>query len=171
MTVLRDLVYAMPPRMPTRRPEVDPLAEPDALQEAQVIEVAFDAPGGRLGVLFDLRQALQLRLGNTGLMTFEGVEEFSWSATRRARPLTAWTVVTSVPELREGLVKIDLFFVPDGELHVVALRAAFYVGEVTGLPLAPPDFTESTREEVSAGMPSWESAFEPEYMTRVDQRL
>lgn len=147
---------------------MDPLTEQDALQEAQVLELMFDPTARRLGLLFDLRQALQLRLGNTGLMTFEGVDEFSWSATRRTTPLTAWTVVASVPEQRDGLVKIDLFFVPDGELQVLALGAAFYVGDVADLPLAPPDFTEATHAEIAAGMPSLGSSFEPEYMTRVD---
>lgn len=147
---------------------MDPLIEQDALQEAQVIEVLFDITARRLGLLFDLRQALQLRLGNTGLMTFEGVEEFAWSAASRATPLTAWTVVTSVPEQRDGRVRIDLFFVPDGELHVVAFAAAFYLGDVPHLPSAPPDFTEATREEIAAGMPSFVSSFEPEYVTHLD---
>jgi hypothetical protein len=147
---------------------MDPLAEQDALQEAQVVEVVFDPTARRLGLLFDLRQALQLRLGNTGLITFEGVEEFSWSGADRATPLTAWTVVGSVPELRDGHIRFDLFFVPDGELHVLALGSAFYVGDVAHLPPAPPDFIEATSEEIAVGMPSFGSPFEPAYMTRVD---
>jgi hypothetical protein len=53
-------------------------------------------------------------------------------------------------------------------LFVRALGSAFYVGDVTHLPPAPPDFIEATREEIATGMPSFGSSFEPGYMTRLD---
>lgn len=146
---------------------MDPLAEQDALQEAQLVELLFDPVTRRLGLLFDLRQALQLRLANTGLMTFDAVEQLSWSAAQRATPRTAWTVVGSVPAVQGGSIKLELFFVPDAELHVLGRGAVFYVGQVAGLPAAPPDFTDGTPEMIAKGMASMRSSFEPKYMTRL----
>jgi hypothetical protein len=42
-------------------PEMDPLTEDDALQEAQLLDVRFDALRSTVGLLFELRTALQLR--------------------------------------------------------------------------------------------------------------
>jgi hypothetical protein len=83
-------------------PEMDPLTGKDALQEARLNEVTFDAVRGRAGVLFDLRGALQLRMAYTGLLVLGGVEKFSWSSEQRHTARTAWNVVASLPVNEDG---------------------------------------------------------------------
>jgi hypothetical protein len=64
-------------------PEMDPLTEKDALVCAPLVEAVFDAVNMRVGLLFDLRVAEQLRMANTGLIVLGGVEAFEWRAERR----------------------------------------------------------------------------------------
>lgn len=141
-------------------PEADPLTEKDALQEARLNEVIFDAVNSRAGLLFDLRGSLQLRTAHTGLLVLGGVERLSWSSERRHTTRTAWNVVGSLPVNEDGVINLKLFFFPDAELTVVARSAAFYAGDVPGLPDTPPDFADSD-EAVAVGMASMDSPFEP----------
>lgn len=146
---------------------MDPLTEEDALQEARLNEVLFDAVHARTGLLFDLRGALQLRMAYTGLLVLGGVERFSWAGERRTTIRTAWNVVSSVPINKDGVISLRLFFFPDAELTVIARSAAFFAGEVPGLPDRPPDFAGSD-EEVAAGMASMDSLFEPNQATFIE---
>jgi hypothetical protein len=141
-------------------PEMDPLTEKDALQEARLNEVTFDAVRGRVGLLFDLRGALQLRMAYTGLLVLGGVEKFSWSSEERHTARTAWNVVASLPVNEDGVINLRFFFHPGAELTVVARSAAFFAGDVPGLPDTPPDFAGSD-EEVAPSMASMDSSFEP----------
>jgi hypothetical protein len=50
------------------RPEMDPLTEEDALQEAQLLEVRIDALRSSVALLLELRMALQLPTANTGIL-------------------------------------------------------------------------------------------------------
>lgn len=154
VTTPLDLIQATPSHGPTEAPEMDPLGEQDALQEAQLVEVMFDPITRHLGLLFDLRQALQLRLGNTGFMTFEGMQQVSWSCAHRATPRSAWTVVGSVPDVQERSVKIELFFVPDGELQALGLGATFYVGEVCPRSRQSPQMCSSEFPRVLGSRPA-----------------
>jgi hypothetical protein len=157
---VRDLLAGAELRGLAGSPEMDPLTEKDALQEARLNEVVFDAVNMRTGPLFDLRGALQLRTAYTGLLLLYGVQDFSWNSYRRPTARTAWNVIGSVPFNQDGVVNLNLFFFPDAELTVVARSAAFYAGDVPGLPGTPPDFTGSD-QEVAAGMASMDSPFEP----------
>jgi hypothetical protein len=148
-------------------PEMDPLTEKDALQEALLVEVIFDAVIMRVGLLFDLRGALQLRMADTGLLVMGGVESFSWNSDRRPTARTAWNVVGSLPVNEDGVVNLRLFFFPDAELTVVGRSAAFYAGDVPGLPDTPPDFAGSD-EAIAAGMASMDSPFEPTQVTLIE---
>ena len=150
-------------------PEVDPLTEKDALQEARLNEVIFDAVNRRAGLLFDLRGSLQLRTAHTGLLVLGGVEDLSWSSQRRRTTRTAWNVVGSLPVNEDGVINLKLFFFPDAELIVVARSAAFYAGEVPGLPDTPPDFADSD-EAVAVGMASMDSLFEPTQATLIQSQ-
>jgi hypothetical protein len=147
-------------------PEVDPLTEKDALQEARLNEVIFDAVNRRAGLLFDLRGSLQLRTAHAGLLVLGSVEDLNWSSQRRRTTRTAWNVVGSLPVNEDGVINLKLFFFPDAELIVVARSAAFYAGEVPGLPDTPPDFFDSD-EAVAAGMASMDSLFEPTQATLI----
>lgn len=149
------------------KPEMDPLTEADALQEARLSELLFDAVYGRAALLFDLRGALQLRMAYTGLLVLEGVERFSWAGERRATIRTAWNVLSSVPVNEDGVVSLRLGFFPDAELTVAGRSGAFFAGDVPGLPDAPPDFAGSNKE-VATGMASMDSLFEPTQATFVE---
>ena len=148
-------------------PEMDPLTEKDALQEARLNEMTFDAVNRRVGLLFDLRGALQLRMSGTGLLVLTGVESFTWISERRSSIRTAWNVVGSLPVNEGGAINLKLFFFPDAELTAVARSAAFYAGDVLGLPDTPPDFASSD-EEVALGMASMDSLFEPTQATFIE---
>lgn len=164
---LRDLLADVPPRGLVGSPEMDPLTEKDALQEARLNEVLMDVVNMRVGLLFDLRGALALRMAYTGLLVLVGVEHFSWSSEQRSTIRTAWNVVGSVPTNEEGVVNLRLYFFPDAEMTVVARSAAFYAGDVPGLPGTPPDFAASD-EEVAAGMASMDSPFVPTQATFIE---
>jgi hypothetical protein len=56
----------------------------------------------RVGLLFDLRVAEQLRMANTGLIVLGGVEAFEWRAERRPTARTSWNVDASVPRTETG---------------------------------------------------------------------
>jgi hypothetical protein len=164
---LRDLFEGQVADATVGSPEMDPLTERDALQEARLNEMIFNAVNRRVGLLFDLRGALQLRMAYTGLLVLYGVESLSWSSEQRASTRTAWNVVGSLPVNEGGVINLKLFFFPDAELTVVARSAAFHAGDVLGLPDTPPDFASSD-EEVALGMASMDSPFEPTQATLIE---
>jgi hypothetical protein len=148
-------------------PEADPLTGKDVLREARLNEVLFDAVSMRAGLLFDLRGALGFRVAWTGLLVLYGVEKFSWTGERRSSTRTAWNVVGSEPASRDGMVGLRLFFLPDAEFAVAARSAAFFAGDVPGLPDRVPDFAWGDAE-VAAGMASMDSPFEPTQATYIE---
>lgn len=93
-------------------PEMDSLTEEDALQEAQVLDVRFDALAGVVRILFELRQALQLQEANTGVLVAHGVRELTWSGPSRDARLTAWSVGSSVPQAKDQLFCLSLVMWP-----------------------------------------------------------
>jgi hypothetical protein len=143
--------------------EVNPLTEDDVLQEAQVLDVRFDALSGVVGVLFELRQALQLQGSNTGVLIARGVRELTWTGSRRPAPLTAWSIGSSVPSSPDQLFGLSLVMWPHpgAKLTLIAESAAFVVGDVLGLPEAPPDYTEGNRDAIASHIAGWNSLFEP----------
>ena len=116
-------------------PEMDPLTEDDALQEAQVLDVRFDALTGVVGILFELRQALQLEEANTGVLVARGVRELTWSGPRRDTALTAWSIGSSVPQAKDRLFSLSLVMWPHpgARLSLTAESAALDVGHGPGL--------------------------------------
>lgn len=144
-------------------PEMDPLTEEDALQEAQVIDVRFDVLSGVVGIIFELRQALQLQETNTGVLVARNVHELAWSGPERTAALTAWSVGSSVPTAKGRLFGLSLvMWLPPGvRLMLTAESAAFFLGDVPGLSAAPPDYTELDRAAVAAELAGWDSQFEP----------
>lgn len=78
---------------------MDPFTERDALQEAQLLALRFDAVTGTAALLFELRVALQMREGNTGVLAATDVRRLVWSGAERPMPFTAWTVGGSVASI------------------------------------------------------------------------
>jgi hypothetical protein len=144
-------------------PEMDPLTEDDALQEAQLLDVRFDALTCVVGIIFELRQALQLREANTGVLVARGVRELRWLGRVRDRGLTAWSISSSVPSVNGRFLELSLGMwpAPGAQLSLTAESAAFFVGDVPGLPVAPPDYTSGDRGSIAAELAGWNSSFEP----------
>jgi hypothetical protein len=100
-------------------PEADALTQSDALREAQLLDVRFDALRSSVWLLFDCRGALQIEMGNTAVIVAHGLRRFSWTGQPRGR-LTAWTVVSSEPVARRGMWSFSLAFVPSARMELEA---------------------------------------------------
>lgn len=151
-------------------PEMDPLTEEDALQEAQLLDVRFDALTLTVGLLFELRLALQLREANTGVLIARGVREVSWSSGRRETDLTAWTIGGSVPRYHDRLfgLYLGMWPTPGAQFNLLAEGAAFFAGNVPGLREVPPDYAEHRRAQVDSELASWDSPFVPVHAVFLD---
>jgi hypothetical protein len=141
-------------------PEMDPLTEQGALQDAQLVEIMFDAVSRGLGWLLDLRMAFHLRMANTGLIVFEQVEGFGWAGKNMSAARVAWPVDDSKPDAHDGQLTLKLLFYRDGETQVRAAGASFYIGDVTHLPETPPDYLADSDEVITAGTASMDSPIE-----------
>lgn len=141
-------------------PGMNPLVEAHALQEAQLLDVRFDALRGTAALLFELRTALQLDEGNTGVLLAWEADEISWSSASRDSRLRAWWVGGSVPETRGGEFTLRAALGMSGELTVRGRRAAFIAGDVPGLQFIP-DYGVDDDETIRANLASWSSEFIP----------
>ncbi len=144
-------------------PEMDPLTEADALQEAQLLDVRFDVLTGVAGLLFELRTALQLREANTGVLVVHGVRELAWFGPGRDTFLTAWSVGSSIPRAQDGLFALSLVMWPHpgARLSLTGESGAFFVGDVPKLAEAPADYTDRSRGALSGQVADWDSTFDP----------
>jgi hypothetical protein len=153
---------------------MDPLTEDDALQEAQLLDVRFDALRSTVGLLFELRTALQLREANTGVLVARQVRELSWVAERlhygdEPPPMNrmAWTVGGSIPRNEDRLFGLTLGMWPGAQLELRAESAAFFAGDVPGLDRIP-DYTEDDEATVRAQLAGWGSEFIPLFAVFLD---
>lgn len=140
-------------------PEADALAEVDALLEAALLEVRFDATTSSAWLLFDCRGAVQLEMGNTAVVVVRGVTALQWHAGsglgRTWRAVMGWQPV-SAPDTFSCTVELS----PGSRLQVNGDAAEFYVGDIPGGDAAPPNFMTASDEEIRAGMAQWTSDFE-----------
>ena len=116
-----------------------------------------------VGILFELRQALQLQEANTGVLVARGVRALTWSGPSRDTTLTAWSIGSSVPRAEDQLFSLSLVMWPrpGAQLSLTAESAAFFVGNVCGLAEAPPDYTDRDRAALGDEVACWDSSFEP----------
>jgi hypothetical protein len=151
------------------QPEMDPLTEDDALQEAQLLDVRFDALRCSAGLLFELRGALQLREANTGVLVAHGVQELSWTGAKRTTARTAWTVGGSVISNIDQLFGLEfgMWPAPGAQLRLRAESAAFFLGDVPGLERIP-DYVSDDEATVRANLASWHSQFVPVHAVFLD---
>jgi hypothetical protein len=138
--------------------DVNPLTEENALQEAQMLDIRFDAVRSSVGVLYDLRTALQLQTANTGVFVATKVRDVTWSSEQRSPAHTAWNVISSVPNRVDGRITLSLMMYPQASLRVIAQSAVFYVVEVPGIGDAPPDYG-AEEHLIRNGLPTWRSEF------------
>jgi hypothetical protein len=153
------------------QPEMDPLTEGDALQEAQLLDVRFDAVRSTVGLLFEMRTALQLREANTGVLVARGVRELSWSTGGRSpADWFAWVVAGSTVRTANRLFELQLAGLrPDAQLGLVAESSAFFVGDVPGLGGAPPNYVQDDDQTIRAGLAGWQSQFVPAHAVFLDR--
>lgn len=157
--IAADLFHDPNRRTYASMPEADALTERGTLQEAALVDVRFDATSGSVGLLFDLRGAIQLRDASVALLIARGVSRFEW-VNERSRSGKTWHAVTgSIPENSEGRFSLLLGFASDAELRLEADGADFYVGDIAGMDCVPPDFVEDDDETIRAGMPNWTRTF------------
>jgi hypothetical protein len=150
------------------QPEMDPLTEEDALQEAQLLDLRFDALRSMAALLFELRLALQLREANTAVLIAYGVRELTWTAEPRPTTRTAWNVLGSTPSTQDGVFSLGLLIWPRARLRLSATSAAFVTGDVPGLDGPPPDYTSDDEATIGAGLAGWGSAFSPAHAVFLD---
>jgi hypothetical protein len=161
-------------RSPQRRdhaamPEADALTEVDGLQEADLVDARFIAGEASLAVLFDLRTALQFRMANTAVLVMRGVRQVDWTWDELPGPgRVAHYVMSSKPDVDGSLFTLELVCLRGWRLSAVATSAEFFVGDVPDLPEVPPNFVEDDERTVAAGMPAWDSMFEPGWATFLD---
>lgn len=165
-----DLVALTDGRRFAGMPEMDAITDRDALQEADLVDVRLTAVGGWLAVLFDLRTSLQFRLANTAVLVMRGVQRVDLVLGESGEHRSAHYVMTSVPAVRGALFSVELVCLNGWRLSSAATAAEFYVGDVAGLPPTPPNFMEHDERVVQAGMPSFESEFEPGWATFLEPR-
>lgn len=142
-------------------PEGDPLRESDVLQEAQLLDVRVEALSSTVGLLFDLRSAMQLVDANTAVLIARGVHEFLWSAEPRLTDKTAWNIVRSEPRTDGALLTFELESIPRSRIRLVAEKAEFYIGDVPGLEAQPSDYEFDDDLTVRANLADWQSSFVP----------
>lgn len=141
-------------------PEMDALTEPEALDEAALIDMRFNAVDSSAWLLFDCRGALQVRAGNTAIVVLKSIRTLEWKCSQ-PKP-RAWRYVLGWESASHGSVLQVKFFADDtGEFRATCLAGEFHVGDIPGGDEAPPDFVSATDEEVREGLAQWSSPFTP----------
>lgn len=147
---IEDLLVWADRRSLTAVPEADALAETDALLEAALLAVRFDATALSAWLLFDCRGAVHLEMGNTAVVAVHGVTGLQWRTEPRSTR-TWWAVLGWRPTRATGSVSYSADLSPGGYFQVEGTAAEFYVGNIPGGDEPPPDFTSATGEEIRAG--------------------
>jgi hypothetical protein len=140
-----------------------------------LLDVRVAVATSTVGVLFEMRTALQLREGNAAMLVGHQVRTVDWSA-EPVPGMTAWTVVGSQPTLGSRPTSetpmsalsapgLTLDFYPDARLKLVSECVAFYVIVMPGIGPAPPDHVSNSAAAVQAGLPCWGSPVSPLHAT------
>ncbi|WP_411112302.1 hypothetical protein [Streptomyces sp. c-19] len=133
----------------------------DALQESQLLDSRLCHLTSTAALLFELRTSLQFEVGNAALLVVRGVNSFMWNSPTAQVPLTALTVISSVPDRVNGSFRARFGFFPGAHLEVVGDLAEFFVLAVEGIGDVPPDYSDVDLRHVQDGLPSWCSACIP----------
>jgi hypothetical protein len=156
---VEDLIWASSRVLGTPGPDMDPLIENDALQEAQLLDLRVHALSSTAGLLFELRTALQFEYGNAAVLIVRGLQKSTWRATQRSGERTAWSVVGSEMHAGSGLVGLNVTFSPGSSIEIVGTSAEFYVLDVSGIGEAPPDYCADGEGSIRTGLPGWGCSF------------
>ena len=159
MITVEDLIWAPSRVLGTPGPDMDPLIENDALQEAQLLDLRIHALSSTAGLLFELRTALQFEYGNAAVLIVRGLQKSTWRAIQRGGERTAWSVVGSEMRAGSGLVDLNVTLSPSSSIEIVGTSAEFYVLDVPGIGEAPPDYCPDGEGSIRTGLPGWGCSF------------
>jgi len=137
--------------------DADPLRVVDALQEAQLLDCKVSPLIATAALLFELRTALQIDVGNSAVLVVRGLRRFSWSWLAGYKSLVAASIMSSTPKFDLGSFHMELGLFPDADLVVVGNSAEFYVLEVDGIGKAPPDYVDDDLTSIRGALPTWSS--------------
>ncbi|QIS06237.1 hypothetical protein F5X71_31550 [Nocardia brasiliensis] len=141
----------------------NPLVTEDLLLEACVLDIRYMPHIASVGLLLDLRTALQIDEGNTGLLVIEQALDLK-ILTERPHGLKVSTIVGSVPHVSFPMgYSIEIACMPSSLISVSGERAYFHVGDVDGIGEAQPVIEGGVLPPV--GFQSWESCIKLVYTT------
>ncbi|WP_141691726.1 hypothetical protein [Nocardia brasiliensis] len=134
----------------------NPLTTEDLLLEACVIDVRYMSHISSVGLLLDLRTALQIDEGNTGLLVVEQDLDLKISTEKMHGPMVR-TIVGSVPRVNSSAgYGIEIACMPSSLISISGGQAYFHVGNVDGIGEVPP--TLEGKVLPRTGFQSWESS-------------
>ncbi|NNH73728.1 hypothetical protein HLB23_28395 [Nocardia uniformis] len=129
----------------------------DMFQECSIADIRYLPLVSSVGVIVDLRAALQLDGGNVELLIIEGVTELRISNEDVfARPMMR-TVIASTPAVEAHGYAMDLAFHPSSVMSIRGRRGIFHEGVVDEIGDTQPDLGEVS--EFWGGFPDWNSPF------------
>jgi hypothetical protein len=113
-----------------------------------------------VGLLLDLRQALQIREGSAAAPLVRGVTAIEWQSATTQSGRLAWKIIGSLPQVDSEGFSLETSFIWPATLSIKGGRAELYVGNIAGLSAAPPDYVHDDDAAISADLPSWTRPFE-----------
>ena len=166
MRTIEDLLWLSdtPDGCPT--PASNPLTDPDALQEAQLLDVRFDALRSTIALIFELRVSLQFDEGNTGVLIARAVRDIDWTVSKSPNARTAWNVVSSSVTRRGDAFEFRLGTWPGASMSLTASNLEFYVGEVPGLDHIP-NYVNDSEEKLIQQLAGWSSELQVSHCAAV----
>lgn len=126
------------------------------LQEATLLSWRYEAVARALGLILDLRYALEIENASIGVLVSRNTFMFEWMEDHRHGPpiwysLTGLTLGVSHP------FSLTLGFEPGAELSIDADEAILYIGTAAISAGAPPDFSQLPIDALAALLPTWET--------------
>ncbi|MGF1344557.1 hypothetical protein ACQSMD_31345 [Streptomyces flavovirens] len=137
--------------------DCDPFKDPDALFDVQLLDCRVCPTSNSAALLLEMRTAEYFSEGNAAILIVRGLREFHWDGATVNRLMAFSVQEYSFSEQASGGAKIKLGFFPSGDLVLEGVQADFYLLEVSGIPKAPPNYTERKLGEIRKELPWWDS--------------
>ncbi|MEP7378471.1 MAG: hypothetical protein ABI725_02815 [Chloroflexota bacterium] len=126
------------------------------LQETTLLSWRYDAIVNCVGLLFDLRYALDIDDATIGVLVASTPFRFDW-LTDHHYPPPIWYSLTGLTVGVRSPFSVRLEFEPGAEMSIDAEAAAFFIGTAAISEGAPPDFTHTPVATLSGLLPSWDT--------------
>ncbi|MDR1386709.1 MAG: hypothetical protein LBJ44_03790 [Propionibacteriaceae bacterium] len=148
---------------------VDPSSDYCPFLEAQILSPLVDASSKEGGVLFDLRNAWEIRGHDTGVLVFNDLLELTWAKTALwPTDLVAHSVMGWDARVHIDSFVFRFFVDPSAVLAGRCGRAWFVAGHTRDVPGTPTDYTGETPHSIRGRIASWESEFVPQAWFRLE---